>query len=131
MDVKGLPNKARNVTHKVTPAHTIGNSRITFHHFIFRELFLVIVHLGLHRKILAELFLVICRISISCLTSSLQATYVIITSENCAGINFRKDFMGITSKYSRGINYVILAFRMVYSTGTIFSARNFVVQYGS
>ena len=69
---------------------TIGNSRITFHHFIFRELFLVIISFGLHRKILAELFLVICRICISCLTSSLQATYVIITSENSGELIFVK-----------------------------------------
>ena len=92
-------------------AHTIGNSRITFHHFIFRELFLITIsswftsnnsgriisrnlsdlHLlprlpqhtqSLHQKILGELF-------------------------------FCKDFMSITSKYSRGIHIVILAFRMV------------------
>ena len=89
-----------------------GNSRITFHHFIIRELFLVIISSWLTSKNSGRIFLVICRICISCLTSSLQATYVIITSENW-GINFRKDLMGITSKYSRGINYVILAFRMV------------------
>ena len=50
-------------------AHTIGNSRITFHHFIFRELFLVIISSWLTSKNLAELFLVICRIYISGLTS--------------------------------------------------------------
>ena len=30
--------------------HTIGNSRITFHHFIFRELFLVIISSWLTSK---------------------------------------------------------------------------------
>ena len=49
--------------------YTIGNSRITFHHFSFRELFLVIVSSWLTSKNLAELFLVICRICISWLTS--------------------------------------------------------------
>ena len=82
--------------------NTMGNSRITFHHFIFRELFLVIISSWF--TLINSDRIVICRICISCLTSSLQATYVIITSENSGGNTFRKDFMGIPSKYSREIN---------------------------
>ena len=93
-----------------TSVITIGNSRITSHHFISGNYFSQLFHPGLHQNILAELFLVISQIYISCLTPT---TYVIITSENCGRIHFRKDFMCITSKYSRAINFVILAVRMV------------------
>ena len=105
---KSPSNLCRNL---VLIKHTIGNSRITYHHFILWELFLVIISSWFTSKIQAELFLVICRKLH--LFASPPTTYVIITSENSGGINFREDFMRVTSKYSRGINIVIQAFRMV------------------
>ena len=101
----GMPTNVHN---------TIENSRITFHHFIFRELFLVIISSWFTSKnsgriisrnlsdlhLLPHLFF----------ASDICNHYI----RNSGGINFRKDFMGITSKYSGGINFVIQAFRMVY-----------------
>ena len=104
-------------------ACTNGSSRITFHHLIIRELFLVIISSWLTSKILAELVLIIVRFACLCLT---PATYVIITSENSGAIIIRKDFMCITSKYSRGINIEIQAFRMVHKkTGEIYKSQMF------
>ena len=90
---------------------TIGNSRITFYHFIFRGFFLVIRSSWLTSKNSCRI--ISRNLSDLHLLPHLPRLSVIITSENSGGIIFRKDFMCITSKYSRRINIVIQAFRMV------------------
>ena len=91
--------------------YTIRSSWITFHHFISRELYLVIIPSWVASKTSGQILFC----NLSSLTSPLLANdfrnhYV----RNFWGSSFfHKDFMCIASKNSRGINFVILAFRMV------------------
>ena len=87
-------------TKKHVNQYTIGNSRITFHQFIFRELFLVIISSWFTSNYSGRI--------ISRNLSDfhvlphffLQATYVIITSENSGGINYHPAAKGVRQKES-------------------------------
>ena len=87
--------------------HTMQSTRITFHHFIFREVFCVFCHHGLQQNILAKLFCVIFVNCASFFWAKEQNQLRKITSNNRQGNISHKHSRMISSKKSRGIICVI------------------------
>ena len=84
---------------------TIGNSRITFHLFIFRDFFLVIISSWFTSKISGRI--ISRHLSDLHLLPHLLRLTQSLHQKILGGLFLpRKDFMCITSKYSRGINIV-------------------------
>ena len=90
----------------LVPSYTIRNSWITFHHFIFRELFFVIISSWLTSKNAGRIIL---RNSSDVLLY-LSSSDVIITSDYLGELFTVKISWALHQNISRRINFAILAF---------------------